>query len=180
MIGSHNTMTYLKPRAWWMYLINSWAKCQDKTLEEQLKKVRCFDFRIYYNSKKNKWYFAHGLVEYNMDLITALEIVMNNKRRKNIYIRIIMEKGKEIDKFKDLCRVIEVQFPNINFFGGNRKSDWKKIYSFSTGITDDKVNQWVSSMQPCCKLITPKRYAALNNLVNLTKASKGINLFDFI
>ena len=82
--------------------------------------------------------------------------------------------------FVNLCKKLETQYSNINFFGGNRKSDWKKLYTFSTGISDNKVHQYVSSMQPCSKLITPREYAKKHNEENLKKLSKDIDLFDFI
>lgn len=180
MIGTHNSMTYLKPRTWWMRLVNRWAKCQDKTLEEQLKSYKCFDFRVFYY--RGGWCFAHGFCEYTSTTIyQALNKIEELKGNHTIYVRLILEKSDDMSSaFVNLCKKLETQYSNINFFGGNRKSDWKKLYTFSTGISDNKVHQYVSSMQPCSKLITPREYAKKHNEENLKKLSKDIDLFDFI
>ena len=37
--GSHNTMSYLTPRKWWMRLVAPWARCQSKTIDEQWQRI---------------------------------------------------------------------------------------------------------------------------------------------
>ena len=72
MLGSHNSLTYLPCRKWWMYLINWAAKCQSKTLSEQFHNgAKYFDFRVRF--KDGKPVIAHGLIEYkgNIDHMVA-------------------------------------------------------------------------------------------------------------
>ena len=35
--GTHNSMSYLPPEKWWMWLLRPFARCQRKTLAEQVK-----------------------------------------------------------------------------------------------------------------------------------------------
>jgi len=73
MIGSHNTMTYLPVRKWWMSLIKWTAKCQHNSIKWQYEHgARVFDFRI--RCRNNNIVFAHGLVEYKLDVTVAVFI----------------------------------------------------------------------------------------------------------
>lgn len=63
ILGAHNANTYLRPRKWWMRLINFTSKCQKLDIEEQFEHgVRYFDLRIRYDKnviwqliKKSSW-----------------------------------------------------------------------------------------------------------------------------
>ena len=82
-----------------------------------------------------------------------------------------------------LCEGLEKEFPYVKFLGGNRKSDWRKCYTFLSDITDNNVNQPVSSMASDSRWyekVCPWLYAKRTNKVNKDKMINGINLFDFI
>lgn len=178
IIGTHNSMTYLKPRNWWMRAIEKYAKCQNRNLSEQLEVANCFDLRVFY--KDGRWVFAHGLCEYtSKDIYEVLNELQ--KSSKTLYIRIILEKSDNMsDAFSRLCKRLEELYPDFKFFGGNRKSDWAKLYTFKTDILDTDVHQFVSSMMGVSKLTTPKSYAKSHNQENYQKAENGINLYDFL
>ena len=196
LIGSHNTMSYLKPSNWLLYLgyLIS-AKCQNKTLVEQINSgVRVFDIRIFPEYDKHGttfWRYGHGLTKFtrNSPNIYLIVNTLNEKAKKDkkpMYMRIILERCKserDVQEFIDLCKFLEFNYPHVEFLGGNRKKDWKKCYIFSTCITDNNVNQPVSSMAPDARWyeeICPWLYAKRMNKVNKDKLIKGINLFDFI
>lgn len=63
MLGSHNSLTsYSCP--WYLRVFNAFARCQSKTLEEQLKAgVQFFDLRIKMRAD-GSYCFAHGLMKY--------------------------------------------------------------------------------------------------------------------
>lgn len=140
ILGAHNANTYLRPRKWWMRLINFTSKCQKLSIEEQFEHgVRYFDFRIRYN-KKYEWVFCHGPIEYKREddifylLIKKIsKFVFTNKDEK-IYIRFIYD-----DTFNNHTVLYDVLKPYlkfvINYFNiyskGNvicldviRKTDW--------------------------------------------------------
>lgn len=188
--GSHNSMTFLPPKHWWGYLGLWMARCQNKTLEEQLYAgARVFDFRIHYGDED--WEFAHGLVNFKSDISFWKYLGnLNTLARANnetIYIRLILEKyesDEDCDCFIRFCKALErAEYSNLSFFGGNRKGDWKKLYTFKGNIPDALNNQFVSSMMPDARWyekICPYLYAKRMNKVNKGKMKEIFNLFDFV
>ena len=195
LIGSHNTMTYLKPTNWLLYLgyLIS-AKCQNKTWLEQINSgVRVLDIRVFpeYIFGSTFWRYGHGLIKFTRNSPGIYNIAstindMAKRTKKPMYMRIILERCKserDVQEFINLCEHLELNYPYIKFLGGNRKKDWKKCYTFSLEITDNDVNQPVSSMAKDARWyekICPWLYAKRMNKVNKYKLIKGINLFDFI
>ena len=195
LIGSHNTMTYLKPTNWLLYLgyLIS-AKCQNKTWLEQISSgVRVLDIRVFpeYIFGTTFWRYGHGLIKFtrNSPCIYKIASTINDRAKrtkKPMYMRIILERCKskrDVQEFIELCTYLELKFPYVKFLGGNRKKDWKKCYTFSSDITDNNVNQPVSSMAEDARWyekVCPWLYAKRMNKVNKDKLIKGINLFDFI
>ena len=194
LIGSHNTMTYLPIECKWYLKPFMWvgnklfAQCQNHNIYYQIfsRQVRVFDLRVYLGPN-NQWNFAHGLAkyqtDYNLDRILRILSLYNFP----IYVRILLEKYKseeECDEFAKMCENIEQTYPNITFFGGNRKGDWKKLYQFKDkSFTDDNNNQWVSSMAPDARWyekVCPRLYAMRKNKSNKQKAKELTNLYDFI
>lgn len=183
IIGTHDSMTYLKPNKWYVRLLHCFADCQDLPIEEQIKYVDCVDLRIYYNN--GIWNFAHGLAEYEDKNI--FEVLQTIKRVKpNCIIRLILEKvkndkEKECRLFKQLCEYLQENYNHFIFAGGVYKKGWERIYEFP--IKDNQFIQFVSSMQQDAKWyerFIPKAYAKRMNKINKNNIQKGINLFDFI
>lgn len=139
LIGSNNSLTYLKPSNICLR-IKSWlARCQEVDYEEQytLWGVRYFDFRLYVNKhnhiivKNNTYEYAifsfyqildyfdkRGDVVVNVTLDTSLDDHM-----KHSYPRIEQ-------KFKDICHIIDSIHHHVEFRGGHRKFDGKVLYKF--------------------------------------------------
>lgn len=103
VIGTHNSMTYLKPKKWYHWFFNPIYKCQNRTIEEQLSSViaingieyniDCFDFRIRFDKDKEP-YFAHGIVGFkNKDFFETLETIDKYAQEydKHYIIRLILE-----------------------------------------------------------------------------------------
>lgn len=121
MIASHNSWTFAKPKKWWMRIIAFTARCQNINIQEQYKLgVRLFDLRI----KNNKVY--HGLIEYDIDFYKDL-FWLNGK--KDVSIRVLLESSKEgyEENFITIINTLIQIYPDIKFYGGQRKFDWKKI-----------------------------------------------------
>ena len=65
IICSHNSMTYLPLKNWWLKPLNWIARCQNKDIIDQLKSgVGMIDIRVSLN-KNYHWIFKHGLIRYN-------------------------------------------------------------------------------------------------------------------
>lgn len=110
MLGSHNSLTYLPCRKWWMYLINWAAICQSKNLSEQYHAgVRYFDLRIKFNKDK-KPIIAHGLVEYKGNIehyLTTLNELSKHFYKEPIYVRFVLEFNKKPNDWVEQAYLLE-------------------------------------------------------------------------
>lgn len=191
-IGTHNSMSYLKPAKWWMWLGRFMAKCQSLSLTDQLKGgIRIFDLRIRKNDKGN-WCFAHGLIEFkDMDPMGALTMINGYAKCK---VRLMWETKSEDNpqegkEFVQFCQKAEATFKNITFFGGTSISTWKNWYNFHPYGKDDPrweftTDQFVSSLSSfeLCGL-WPWLYTTLLRKKLRKKAeesTKDVVLLDFI
>ncbi|MCR5362445.1 MAG: hypothetical protein K6E73_10635 [Bacteroidales bacterium] len=93
--GTHNTMSYLPVRQWWLRPFMAWGRCQTKNLTEQLAAgVRYFDLRIKFAADGDAC-FGHGLLNYRHDdapedIIGAL-CRMAEQTHQTVHLRILLE-----------------------------------------------------------------------------------------
>ena len=196
IIGTHNSMTYLRPAHWYGWFMIPFARCQRKTIEQQWNDgARCFDLRIRF-TKQGEPYFAHGLYEctHKANPAHVLEELYKLMLRDNeqVVVRLILEdpdkQNHNVYYFEQLCRVWEThqarQSVTVNkalrFFGGNRKGDWAQIVEF-----DYKPNltQYVGSMMEDARWyekIMPFAYAWRRNKKNKQNPQGDIAIYDFI
>ena len=134
-LGSHNTMTYLTPKNWLLRLISFTAKCQSKTIREQIEKygVELVDLRFRFN-KKGKVSFAHGMMEYKGDLDFIHSVLEYLNSFEKFPVRVLLENKDEYAKeyFKEWCKTIEGKYTNIRFFCGRNKWTWEQLYKFNS------------------------------------------------
>lgn len=180
-LGTHNSMTYLKPKKWYLYPFRFVAKCQSMTLEDQYNSgIRLFDIRVTYD-RNGTPEFRHGLMAYKGDVYNYLNWL--NDRKEPIKIRLILEIKKpdyliEIFFIKD-CERFKELYPNLTFYEGRRKCDWKQIVTLPTL----NVEQPVSSMDGPNKLndLWPWLYAKKHNAESRVKYKDAeYVLMDFI
>lgn len=140
ILGAHNANTYLKPRKWWMRLINFTSKCQKLSIDEQLEHgVRYFDFRIRYDKELGLFLNCHGLVEYIGSInhyVLLLSVFADVNVTETIYIRFVYDDtfNNNIDDF-DLTDLFIKQIYPIFKHNDNiiwqliKKSSWEYIDS---------------------------------------------------
>lgn len=194
IIGTHNSMTFLRPAHWYGWFMIPFARCQRKTIEEQwYDGARCFDLRIRF-TKQGEPYFAHGLYECThevkpIDVLVQLDkLILRDGQRA--FVRLILEdpdkQNHNVVYFKAFCQAWETHqaFHTVNkwihFFGGNRKGDWAQIVEF-----DYKPNltQYVGSMMEDARWyekIMPFAYAWRRNKKNKQNPQGDIAIYDFI
>lgn len=187
-LASHDSMTYLKPKKWYLYPFRFIARCQSKTLEEQYEKygIRMFDLRISFD-KHHIPEFRHGLMAFKGDVEYYLEY-LNSKG--DCSVRIWLEEYRD-DKtdlqetlFSMFCSKAEELYPNIKFFGGVRKRDGAVLHKFNykpryedkyssnnkNGSTGTILDDWF-----------PWLYAFFNNRKNIEKGTdKPWLMIDFV
>ena len=120
MIGSHNSMSYLPPQRWLWRLFAPFWRCQDKTIEEQIKAgVRYFDIRVVWDRKLYSWQFAHGLVRFGWtrrdNLAVGLTPILTLLEAHGCLYRIVLERGTEYD---------EARFRNIIGYSNGAETWW--------------------------------------------------------
>lgn len=172
-LASHNTMTYLKPKKWYMYPFRFIAKCQSKTVDKQYESgARWFDLRISFDKRCDPE-FRHGLITYKENVFKILEY-LNSK--DDVIVRILLEKDHPL--YYRFCEAIESMYTNIIFCGGHRKSDWKLIYKFkNTPIYTIEENYSSMPSNPKWYGIWPWLYSKLKKKKD---TDKDYLLIDFI
>ena len=183
MLGSHNSLTYLPCRKWWMYLINWAAKCQSKTLNEQFHNgAKYFDFRIRF--KDGKPVIAHGLIEYkgNIDYMVANLNYFAEYFKETIYLRFVLEYNKipedfasQIASLVNLVRYYRGKYPNITYTYIMSKWNEQKVATYYSKDTDTPtlIHKYSSVLKEKRFLWIPYWYARLHNKKN-RKAFKHV------
>ena len=171
MLGSHNSLTYLPCRKWWMYLINWAAKCQSKTLSTQFHDgAKYFDFRVRF--KDGKPVITHGLIEYkgNIDHKVANLNYLAEYFRETIYLRFVLEYNKIPEDFAsqmaslvDLVRYYRGKYPNITYTYIMSKWNERLIASYYKEDTPNLIHKYSSVLKEKRFLWIPYWYAKLHN-----------------
>lgn len=183
MLGSHNSLTYLPCRKWWMYLINWAAKCQSKTLNTQFHDgAKYFDFRVRF--KDGKPVIAHGLIEYkgNIGHMVANLNYFAEYFGETIYLRFVLEYNKIPEDFAsqmaslvDLVRYYRGKYPNITYTYIMSKWNEQKVATYYSKDTDTPtlIHKYSSVLKEKRFLWIPYWYAKLHNKKN-RKAFKHV------
>lgn len=179
-LGTHNSMTYLKPKHWWMRLFNFISKCQNMTLEEQYDfGVRSFDLRISYD-KNGIPVFKHGIMKYKGDVLHYLKWL--NERPEPVLCRLWLECSKEDlrkeELFKLDCEFFEKHYQNIKFYGGRSKAK-DELYQFKNEYPDCE-EHYASYQLPLIDDLYPKLYAKKHNKEAKENCKKDLLILDFI
>ena len=176
MLGSHNSLSYLPCRKWWMYLINWAAKCQSKTLIEQFHDgAKYFDFRVRF--KDGKPVIAHGLIEYkgNIDYMVANLNYFAEYFKETIYLRFVLEYNKipedfasQIASLVNLVRYYRGKYPNITYTYIMSKWNEQKVATYYSKDKDTPtlIHKYSSVLKEKRFLWIPYWYAKLHNKKN--------------
>lgn len=130
--GTHNSLSYLKPRQWWLRPLAWIARCQDMTIEEQLQYgVRYFDIRVKF--RNNIAISGHGLMDYDIPVYTVLRDINKTpvsptSSNTPITARLVLEDRKgNSDRFREFVSNCQARFPDLRIIGGWRKSPFEQI-----------------------------------------------------
>ena len=153
-LGSHNTMTYLRPKVFWQRLLPFIGRCQsvDYKVQHSLGAVG-YDLRLFCDSDCQLEY-RHGFLRFSADNIDE---VLSYAESNNIIVRVLLEvrsynKGLigNIDelrsRFKAYCSEIEEKYPSILFFGGQESGSGEKLYTFKSDTGDLAIEELHSSV----------------------------------
>lgn len=149
LIGTLQSMSYLNPKkGFWNYFARK-RQSQTVSLEEQYHKygVRVFDLHIYFTGKNLHYcVFKYGNEIYDgFSVFEALSFL--SRCRDKVYVKMVLEdtskRGKENEelakRFDEYCSIIELIFPDVNFYGGYRECDGEKIHTFNKECPTDVI-----------------------------------------
>lgn len=166
ILASHNSMSYLEPYHKWLRPLRFMARCQSASLKLQHDMgVKLFDIRISYDKAGNP-HFRHGLMRYKGNVLAVLAYL----DAIGADVRLLLEDSRVNAQhemaFYDDCLRWTRDYPNIHFYGGQRKCDWLKIYPFPE--IEHKIKHLYASMiGGKIDDLFPKRYAVKNNRKNI-------------
>jgi hypothetical protein len=178
-------------------MFNWFAKCQSLNILQQYNKgARMFDMRIKFKVDLKAWdkpYFSHGLTTYRQDINTVLTDLNSLAKTDDtkIVIRLMLEEYYDDHDnynetyFVSFCKAVQFKYPNIEFYGGYRKWDFKQLYDFKSSISEYDIDQnhssWVSSKNKRTWCIIPWVYAKLNNKKIVKQGTdKKYLMIDFV
>ncbi len=174
-------MSYLPPRHWWMRPFRAIARCQSRTLLEQLDAgAEAVDLRVCFD-RKGVAQFAHGAMTFRCPL--TIEKVLDRLPSCTV-VRLILERKRHASderQFIRLCRAVESAYPWLVFFGGYSKRPWCRLYTFKSEEKGDMpLTQHVGSMATDARWyerIIPTLY---HRRKGHAEPQSGINLYDFL
>ena len=165
-LATHNSLTYLDPKFRALKLFKFCYQCQDKDIYRQYNDgVRYFDFRLSFDPLRCLE-IRHKLVTFKFDYTDFMEMLKNLNHKKDITIRIVLEKNnKETDEldFIIICKYIEEHFKNITFCCGEDVHTKKVIYQFKSGNGPQVIEQYGSVRGGILGGLWPKRWANKHN-----------------
>lgn len=184
-LGTHNSMSYLPPKHWWMKPFHFIARCQSLHIDKQYRAgARMFDIRVSYN-KHGEAEFRHGAMAFEGDVEGTFKYL--SSLGKPLYIRLVLEVKKTTKNREDKerlfindCKRWSETYKHLKFFCGRRKYDWVQLYKFK--LDDIDVIQKISSMTgTVLDDWWPWLYARTHNAKNYKDwDAKKWAIFDFI
>jgi hypothetical protein len=195
-IGSHNTLTYRRPKKWWMRPFHFMTQCQDKDYTEQYNLgARVFDLRVTFD-KAGAVEVRHGVMHFDVTSQYLKEFLEFLNNKADCYLRVILEFNKapkDLDyqqsMFNEFCIWLEETYTHIKFFGGNRKYDWALVHQFyneDEPVLIDKYSSTTSLFNSDNKLLRiiddlyPKFYAKLKNKQNFNNFDATSTAYLFV
>lgn len=173
-LASHNSLSYYPPQ-WWVIPFNWMARCQSLTIEQQYERgVRLFDIRLKWSKKHQDWISGHGIATYNVNIWQILSYL---DFKQGCTVRIILEKGNELEFIRDVKEFINV-FPDIEFICGRKKKGWVKLLP---ELPETDMNHLYWTHERWWKIPFPYLYAKKHNKENQGYLNETVwSMFDFI
>lgn len=127
--GSHNSATGYKLLGWqrlFTWIIQPFAQCQSKTIEEQLQEG-CEVFDLQCSLKNGNWYISHGFAWYNITIDQIFDIL--DKQHKTCYVRLGLD-----NHFNNHVSIVE-------FYNKKKQlaSRYKNVVIYMSYVEDEQI-----------------------------------------
>lgn len=152
ILGSHNSMTYLPSKKWWMWFFRFMACCQGRDFKKQYELgVRFFDFRLIFKYGKkylDEPMFCHGQMVFD-DKVGINDVLTWLNEQGGVYVRLIFERGDDLSKdyFVNWCSKVEEKYPEIKFVDFRDKKSWKNLHPSKNNYPCTLLDKYASCNQ---------------------------------
>lgn len=176
--ASHNTFSYYNPKQWYLRPFAFIAKCQNKSIFQQVcEGIKVFDLRLRMD-KNGEWVIAHNAFIYERGLykidcilnwLNAVSLACKEPIRVRVLHEVRNRRQAQYSSsiaFNTLCDRIAYKYEHIKFFGGQRTMDWQQDYVFPPSDDIAYIERHASVMWPKWLHWWPWLYAKLYNEVN--------------
>lgn len=184
-------MSYLKPKTWFMRVLNIFRRrqCIDICTQYEKYGVRCFDIRLH-PSNNGTMQFTNGSIEYVTFSTYGILNYLNTK--KDCYVMLTLDNTRKVEnnsivneRFRAYCNAVEQIYPFICFFDGRSRKDGSKLYTFNYEKINGKPTvidylnvtpSWSNNDPVWLRFIHrvfPRLYAKLMNNINYIKTLCG-------
>lgn len=193
-LGTHNSGTSSK-LVWWQrpfgYLLNLTCRCQNLSIEDQLKNfVRFFNIQVTYY--KNEWVFSHGMSIYTGKMYDAIsKMVQYATPECPVYFQLFLDKnfllGQNKEEFRKMVANLNNELKDTNVYmlyayieGTDEypyRSDIKLNASehyWTTSWAADNAKSWIDNLP------LPKRHAKIYNEKYIEENQADYLMIDFI
>lgn len=189
-LATHNTMSYLPPKQWFLRPLSFLGRCQGIDYQKQYEKgSRAFDLRLYFDKDDNPE-FKHGIFKYSAeDLYDVLRFADSHQ----MAVRVLLEIRGKFDRnneehrsqaisFYLLCLRFQCTYHNVRLFGGRTTGDGTLIYPFGYSNEPNLIHKYSSttsffkSDNRFLRIIDdwcPWLYARLHNRKNIKEYLEG-------
>ena len=194
ILGTHNSATggellwWLKPFAW---VINPTSKCQDKTIQEQLKDgVKLFNLQVAYIN--GKWRFSHGLALYKEDvMLTIRQLRAWATKHEPIYFQLYLDNcfwcKQDIGEFEVLVKQLKREYCDNNFVmlyawveGGEDYIDGNDCYPYPEWEEHYWTRSWAKTTKKWYNYIPlPRMHAKKYNKLYKDNCKSKYLMLDF-
>ena len=131
-LGTHNSLSYLRPSQWWLRPFAWMARCQSLTVKQQWDAgVRYFDIRVKFD-KGGLAKSGHGIMDYDILVSDALYLIDYYAFEAGVraVVRLFHENSRRhpdrhADDFARLCSWAVGRFPHTRFVEGGRRHDYR-------------------------------------------------------
>ena len=193
-LGTHNSGTSSK-LVWWQwpfgYLLNLTSRCQNLSIEDQLKNfVRFFNIQVTYY--KNEWVFSHGLCIYTGKMYDAIsKMVQYATPECPVYFQLFLDKnfllGQNKEEFRKMVANLNNELKDTNVYMLYAYIEGTDEYPYRSDIklnasehfwtiswAEDNAKSWID------KIPLPKRHAKIYNEKYMEENQADYLMIDFI
>ena len=193
-LGTHNSGTSSK-LVWWQrpfgYLLNLTCRCQNLSIEDQLKNfVRFFNIQVTYY--KNEWVFSHGICIYTGKMYDAIsKMVQYATPECPVYFQLFLDKnfllGQNKEEFRKMVANLNNELKDTNVYMLYAYIEGTDEYPYRSDIklnasehfwtiswAADNAKSWID------KIPLPKRHAKIYNEKYIEENQADYLMIDFI